>query len=223
MNVSEALDTRLTCRAFKDTPVPRDVLVEILEKAKRAPSGGNLQPWHVYVVAGDDLKEFKRIIAEKLPDNPFGEGTEYNIYPPDLKEPYKARRFKCGEDMYATIDVPRDDKAGRLKQFSRNFEFFGAPCALFFSIDRTMQEGQWADLGMFMQSIMLLAREYGLDTCPQEAWAIWYKTVGEFVGIPEEQMLFCGMGIGYREEGEAINSLRTDRAPLEEFVSFRGI
>lgn len=223
MNVSEALDTRLTCRAFKDTPVPRDVLVEILEKAKRAPSGGNLQPWHVYVVAGDDLKEFKRVIAEKLPDNPFGEGTEYNIYPPDLKEPYKARRFKCGEDMYATIDVPRDDKAGRLKQFSRNFEFFGAPCALFFSIDRTMQEGQWADLGMFMQSIMLLAREYGLDTCPQEAWAIWYKTVGEFVGIPEEQMLFCGMGLGYREEGEAINSLRTDRAPLEEFVSFRGI
>lgn len=223
MKVSEALDTRLTCRAFTPEAPPREVVIEILEKAKRAPSGGNLQPWHVYVVAGQDLEDFKKIIAGKLPDNPFGEGTEYNVYPPDLKQPYKARRFKCGEDMYATIDVPREDKAARLKQFARNFEFFGAPVAMFFSIDRTMQEGQWADLGMFIQSVMLLAREYGLDTCPQEAWAIWYKTVGEFVGIPEEQMLFCGMGLGYRDTSAPINTLRTDRAPLEEFVSFRGL
>lgn len=223
MKVSEALDTRLTCRAFTPEAPPREVVIEILEKAKRAPSGGNLQPWHVYVVAGQELEDFKKIIAGKLPDNPFGEGTEYNVYPPDLKQPYKARRFKCGEDMYATIDVPREDKAARLKQFARNFEFFGAPVAMFFSIDRTMQEGQWADLGMFIQSVMLLAREYGLDTCPQEAWAIWYKTVGEFVGIPEEQMLFCGMGLGYRDTSAPINTLRTDRAPLEEFVSFRGL
>jgi len=223
MKVSEALDTRFTCRAFKDTPVSRKTIETILETAKRAPSGGNLQPWHVYVVGGEDLQAFKKTIAEKLPENPFGEGSEYDVYPPSLKEPYKSRRFKVGEDMYATINVSREDKAGRLKQFARNFEFFGAPVALFFAIDRTMQEGQWADLGMFIQSIMLLAREHGLDTCPQEAWAIWYKTVGEFVGIPEEQMLFCGLGIGHRDEEAQINSLRSDRADLAEFVKFQGI
>lgn len=223
MKVSEALDSRFTCRAFKDTPVPRETIVQLLETAKRAPSGGNLQPWHVYVVGGDELKKFKKIIADKLPDNPFGEGTEYDIYPKSLKEPYKSRRYKVGEDMYASINVTREDKAGRLVQFAKNFQFFDAPVAMFFSIDRTMQEGQWSDLGMFIQSIMLLAREHGLDTCAQEAWAIWYKTVGEFVGIPDEQMLFCGLGIGYRDEDEPINTLRTERAPLEEFVSFKGI
>lgn len=223
MKVSQALESRFSCRAFTDEAPPREVIVEILEKAKRAPSGGNLQPWHVYVVGGEELARFKRIIAEKLPDNPFGEGTEYEIYPPKLKEPYKSRRFKCGEDMYATINVPREDKAGRLKQFARNFDFFGAPVAMFFAIDRTMQQGQWADLGMFIQSVMLLAREYGLDTCAQEAWAIWHKTVAEFVGIPDEQMLFCGLGIGYRDPDAPINRLRTDRAPLEEFATFRGL
>ena len=223
MKVSEALDSRFSCRAFKDTPVPRDTIIEILETAKRAPSGGNLQPWHVYVVGGDELAGFKKLIASKLPENPMGEGSEYNVYPPKLKEPYRSRRFKVGEDMYASIGVTREDKVGRLTQFARNFEFFGAPVALFFTIDRTMQEGQWADLGMFIQSIMLLAREHGLDTCPQEAWAIWYKTIGEFVNIPEEQMLFCGLGLGYRDPDAPINALRTDRAPLEEFVTFKGI
>ena len=175
------------------------------------------------MVGGDELAGFKKLIASKLPENPMGEGSEYNVYPPKLKEPYRSRRFKVGEDMYASIGVTREDKVGRLTQFARNFEFFGAPVALFFTIDRTMQEGQWADLGMFIQSIMLLAREHGLDTCPQEAWAIWYKTIGEFVNIPEEQMLFCGLGLGYRDPDAPINALRTDRAPLEEFVTFKGI
>ena len=222
MNVSQALDTRLSCRAFLDKPVSLDLVREILEVAKRAPSGGNLQPWHVHVVTGEPLKQFLKTIHEKLPANPMGEGTEYDIYPRGLTEPYKARRFKCGEDMYATIGVPREDKMGRLTQFARNFEFFGAPVALFFVMDRQMGLGQWADLGMFMQSVMLMAREKGLDTCAQEAWAIWYKTVGEFLQLPPEHMLFCGMGLGYRDPDAAINSLRTERAPLEEFVSFRG-
>jgi len=223
MNVSEALNTRLTVRAFLHRPVEARVIREILETAKRAPSGGNLQPWHVWVVAGDELVRFKALIREKMSANPRGEGTEYHIYPPDLKEPYKSRRFKVGEDMYATIGVARDDKMGRLMQFARNFEFFGAPCALFFAIDRQMQQGQWADLGMFMQSIMLLAREHGLHTAPQEAWAIWYKTVGEFLSIPPELMLFCGMGIGYGDPQAPINSLRSERAPLDSFVTFRGL
>jgi nitroreductase len=223
MNVSEAITSRITARAFLDKPVPGQVLREILETAKRAPSGGNLQPWHVWVLGGPEMVRFKALIKEKLPANPRGEGTEYNIYPPELKEPYKARRFKCGEDMYATINVPREDKFGRLLNFARNFEFFGAPAAFFFAIDRQMQQGQWADLGMFMQSIMLLARERGLHTCPQEAWAIWHKTIGEFFSIPAELMLFCGMGIGTMDEAHPINTLRTERAPLDEFATFVGI
>jgi nitroreductase len=223
MKVSDAITSRITTRAFLDKPVPGEVLRQILETAKRAPSGGNLQPWHVWVLGGEEMVRFKAIIKEKMPSQPRGEGTEYQIYPPDLKEPYKARRFKCGEDMYATINVPREDKFGRLMNFARNFEFFGAPAAFFFAIDRTMQQGQWADLGMFMQSIMLLAREHGLHTCPQEAWAIWHKTLGEFLSIPPELMLFCGMGIGTMDETQPINTLRTERAALDEFVTFVGV
>ncbi len=223
MKVSDAISSRITTRAFLDKPVPAAVLRQILETAKRSPSGGNLQPWHVWVLGGEEMVRFKAIIKEKMAVSPRGEGTEYSIYPTELKEPYKARRFKCGEDMYASINVTREDKFGRLLNFARNFEFFGAPVAFFFAIDRQMQQGQWADLGMFMQSIMLLAREHGLHTCPQEAWAIWYKTLGAFLPIPSELMLFCGMGIGYMDEGHPINKLRTDRAPLEEFVTFKGI
>lgn len=223
MKVSDAINTRITTRAFLDRPVPGEVLRRILETAKRAPSGGNLQPWHVWVLAGEPMVRFKALIKEKAAVAPRGEGTEYNIYPPELKEPYKARRFKCGEDMYATINVPREDKFGRLMNFARNFEFFGAPAAFFFAIDRQMQQGQWADLGMFMQSIMLLAREEGLHTCPQEAWAIWHKTVGEYLSIPADLMLFCGMGIGFIDGAHPINRLRTDRAPLDEFATFVGV
>jgi len=223
MRVSQAIASRITTRAFLDRPVTGEVVRQILEAAKRAPSGGNLQPWHVWVLAGEPLARFKALIKEKVAASPRGEGTEYHIYPPELKEPYKARRFKCGEDMYATINIPREDKFGRLMNFARNFEFFGAPIGLFFAIDRQMQEGQWADLGMFMQSIMLLAREHGLHTCPQEAWAIWHKTVGEFVSIPPELMLFCGMGLGYMDETHPINRLRTERAALDEFATFVGI
>lgn len=223
MKVSEALETRITTRAFLDKAVSGETLRRILDVAKRAPSGGNLQPWHVWVLGGDELVRFKALIREKIAVSPRGEGTEYLIYPPELTEPYKARRFKVGEDMYASIGVPREDKMGRLMQFARNFEFFGAPVAMFFAIDRQMQQGQWADLGMFIQSIMLLAREHGLHTAPQEAWAIWHKTAGEFLSIPPELMLFCGMGIGYMDETKPINRLRTDRAPLSEFATFAGI
>ena len=222
MKVSEALKSRITCRAFLDKPVPEATVRQILEEAKYAPSGGNLQPWHVYVVTGERLKEFLSIVETKQKDTPFGDGLEYDIYPKALTEPYKARRFTCGEDMYATIGVTREDKAGRQAQFARNFRFFDAPVAMFFAIDRQMGLGQWSDLGMFIQSVMLAAREHGLHTAPQEAWAIWYKTVAEFVQMPDELMLFCGMGLGYMDEAAPINQLRTDRAPLEEFATFSG-
>lgn len=222
MKVSEALDSRLSVREFLPDPVPVHTIRAILEGAKRAPSGGNLQPWTVYVVTGGTLVEIKDLIRSRLADSPKGEGTEYQIYPPDLTEPYRTRRYRVGEQLYAAIGIERDNKFGRLLQFARNFEFFGAPAALFFAIDRQMQQGQWADLGMFMQSIMLLAREHGLDTCAQEAWAIWHKTLGEYLKMPDNLMLFAGMALGRRDPAHPLNSFRSERAPLEEFVTFLG-
>ena len=220
--VSEALDTRLTCRAFTNKVPEKSVIIDLLEKAKRAPSGGNLQPWKIWVVSGNPLKDFIEDVAHKIKENPMGEGTEYNIYPKNLKEPYESRRREVGRSMYEVLNIPKEDKAGRLNQFKRNFEFFGAPVAIFFAIDRQMQEGQWSDLGMFMQSIMLLAREEGLHTAPQEAWAVWYKTVNKFLNIPEELMLFCGMGVGYADEDDPINTFRSKRVNIEDFADFIG-
>lgn len=222
MNVSEAVDSRFSCRQFLDKPVDQAILRDILEKAGRAPSGGNLQPWHLYVIGGKRLTEFKSIVQQKMADSPAGDGAEYDIYPQPLKEPYRTRRFKCGEDMYATVDIARENKPARLQQFARNFDLFGAPVALFIAIDREMGLGQWADIGMYLQTIMLLAREHGLHTCAQEAWATWHKTVGDFVGMPSELMLFCGLAMGYKDDSAPINTLRTDRAPLEETVTFDG-
>ena len=223
MRVSDAVASRHSVRAFLDKPVSRETVERLLERSAWAPSGGNLQPWHVYVLGGAPLRELVALIQQKLPEQPMGEGGEYLVYPPKLKEPYRTRRFKCGEDLYASIQVPRDDKPARLRQFANNFRFFGAPVALFFALDRTMQEGQWSDLGMFIQTLMLLAREEGLHTCAQEAWSYWPKSVGEFLSIPDELMLFCGMALGYKDEAHPINGWRTERAPLREFVQWHGL
>ncbi|CAE7866522.1 cnbA [Symbiodinium microadriaticum] len=222
MKVSEALRTRKTIRAFKTDPVPLDTIKQILELAKRAPSGGNLQPWHVHVITGEPMQKLVETVFEKMPEKPMGEGAEYNIYPPKLKQPYSDRRFDIGERMYATLGIEREDRAGRLTWFANNFRFFGAPAAMIFSIDKQMCEGQWSDLGMFIQSIMLVAREFGLHTCPQEAWAIWQGTIREMFDIPEDRMVFCALGIGYADETAPVNRLESPRAPLEEFVEFTG-
>ena len=222
MNVTDALTSRMSCRAFLPTPVPEATVRTILETARCAPSGGNLQPWHVHALAGAPLAELVALVRSRLPAHPRGEGAEYDVYPAGLWEPYRSRRFKCGEDLYATIGVERGDTFARLLQFARNYEFFGAPVGLFFCIDRRMGPPQWSDLGMYMQSVMLLAREHGLHTCAQEAWSVWYQTVGEFLLLPPELMLFSGMALGHRDESAPINALRTDRAPLEEFASLRG-
>jgi nitroreductase len=222
MSVTEAIKTRMSCRAFLPTPVAEVLVREIIGIARQSPSGGNVQPWHVQVLSGAPLQELRAIIRAKLPAQPGGEGSEYHIYPPKLTDPYRSRRFKCGEDLYATIGVSREDRPGRLAQFARNYDFFGAPVAMFFALDRQMGPPQWSDVGMFMQSIMLLARERGLHTCAQEAWSVWHQTIGAYLDYPAQWMLFCGMALGYRDESASINRLRTDRAPLEEVASFRG-
>lgn len=221
MNVSEALATRKSVRAFKPDSVPRAVVEEILLKAARAPSGGNLQPWKVHVLLGEARDELVRRTKARMAVNPRGGTPEYHIYPPDLTEPYKTRRFRIGEAMYATMNIGRDDKIGRLAQFVRNWEFFGAPVGLVFSIDRQMQQGQWSDLGGFLQSIMLLAREYGLHSCAQEAWAPFHEVIREYLHVPQEEMIFCGMALGYADETAAINSLVSERAPISEWAVFR--
>ena len=222
MNVTDALASRMSCRAFLPDAVPESTVQSILDAARQAPSGGNLQPWRVYALAGAPLAELLATVRAKMPTHPRGDGSEYDIYPAALWEPYRSRRFKCGEDLYATIGVARDDKFGRLLQFARNYEFFGAPVGMFFCLDRRMGPPQWSDVGMYMQSVMLLAREHGLHTCAQEAWSVWHRTVGEFLRLPPELLLFAGMALGYRDESAPINRLRTDRAPLGEFAELRG-
>jgi len=221
MKVSEAIATRKTIRAFKSDPVARNTIEEIIALAARAPSGGNLQPWKVYALLGPARDELVRRVAEVRKVHPMGTTPEYHIYPPDLTEPYRTRRFRIGEAMYATINIPREDKLARLKFFSANWEFFGAPCGLIFTIDRQMQQGQWADLGMFMENIMLLAREHGLHTCPQEAWAMFHPQIREYLSVPENEMIFCGMGVGFADEVAPVNSLVTERAPAGEYLTVR--
>ncbi len=150
------------------------------------------------MLTGEPLARFLDLIRGRLANHPRGEGAEYDVYPPGLTEPYRSRRFKCGEDMYATIGVPREDKPARLRQFARNYAFFGAPVGMFFCIDRQMGPPQWADLGMFMQNVMLLAREHGLHTCPQEAWAVWHEAVSEFLGVAADADALLRHGLGHQ-------------------------
>jgi nitroreductase len=221
ITVSQAVEKRISTRAFRSDPVPEAVLREILERAARAPSGGNLQPWRVYALAGQPLAEFKALAAERLRADP-PEPREYHVYPPDLWEPFRTRRFEAGADLYAAIGIPREDRAGRLAQFARNALFFDAPVGLFFCLDRNLGPPQWSDLGMYMQTVMLLAIEQGLATCAQEYWAILPRTVAEFVDLPDDHMVFSGMAMGYPDEDAPINTLRTRREPLEMFAEFRG-
>lgn len=220
--VSDAINTRFSCRAFLDKPVAEEDVRYIVETATRAPSGGNLQPWHVYVLQGEARDKLVQMVAEKGAENPAGEGSEYNIYPPKLKSPYRDRRFDVGERMYKTMGVARDDKAARFAWLASNFTFFNAPVGMFFALDKQMEEGQWSDMGMLIQTMMLLARERGLHTCPQEAWAIWSPTVKEYLNVPEHMTLFCGLALGYADPDAAVNSLESPRAPMDEVVQYLG-
>ncbi|HWA03025.1 MAG TPA: nitroreductase [Rhizomicrobium sp.] len=221
MKVSEAIASRKSVRAFRPDPVSRETVEKILALAARAPSGGNLQPWKVYVLMGEAREELIRRVAERRRTKALGEAPEYHIYPPALTEPYKTRRFRIGEAMYGTLGIPREDKAARLAFFSGNWEFFGAPVGLIVTIDRQMQQGQWADVGMFLENVMLLAREHGLHTCPQEAWAVWHRIIRDYLEVPENEMIFCGMAIGHADEKHPVNGLVSDRVPLDEFAIFK--
>jgi len=216
MDVSEAVDSRKSIRAFLDKSVDDSLIKELLEKTSRSASGGNLQPWQIYVINGDTMNSFHKFQSEWTePETPA-----YAIYPENLKEPYKTSRYEVADDMYSLLGIAREDKEERFKQVLKNYEFFGAPAAFFCFVDRQMGRPQWSDLGMFLQTFMLLAREAGLDTCPQEAWAMKQESVTAFVEAPDELMLFCGMAIGYQDESEKVNELRTSRRPVEDWAVF---
>ena len=216
MKVSEAVVARRSIRSFLDTPVSNDQISQLLEKAARAPSGGNVQPWRVFVINGPTMPKFNEFLAGVDPR----ETPAYEIYPKELPSPYRDSRFKVGEDMYKLLNIPRDDKPSRFAHLARNFKFFDAPAAFFCFIDKTMGPPQWSDLGMFLQTFMLLAQEEGLDTCAQEAWANRSQAVANFVGAEDNLMLFCGMAIGHKNPEADVNSLVSDRAPLEAWAKF---
>ena len=216
MNVVDAVNARLSVRQFLPTAVSDDQLRSLLSDASRSPSGGNVQPWRIYVVNGDSLTRMREFLTTQPPL----ETPEYDVYPKSITEPYRTNRFTIGEQMYATLGIAREDKPGRLRQFAHNNDFFSAPAAMFCFIDRQMGPPQWSDLGMFLQTFMLLAVENGLATCAQEYWSSRHQAVSAFVGAPENEMLFCGMAIGYADTSAPINSLRSERMPVDEWARF---
>ncbi len=223
MDVFEAVDSRIACRAVFDKPVDLNIVKELIVKAQRAASGGNLQSWNVYALAGKPLAEFKAIVQKRIAyEDPRHARSEYPIYPEPMFGAYKERREEHGVQLYGSLGIDRDDAAGRLGQYKKNFEFFGAPVALFITVDRRLGPGQWADLGGYIHALAFLARGYGLDTCPQEAWARLYDTVGDFLKLPPDQMLFCGVAIGYGDRKHKANDFRSPRAELHEFCRFHG-
>jgi len=221
LNVHDAVVRRFSVRAFRpEAPDPRAIR-RILERALLAPSGGNLQPWRIHALTGEPLAALLADVREALATG-ARETPRYSVYPDNLWEPYRGRRFRSGEDLYASLGVARDDKAGRWKQFHKNFELFGAPVGLFFTLDARLGPPQWADVGMVMQTLMLLAVEEGLDTCAQEAWSHFPDTLARHLDLAPQDMLFAGMALGYRDEKHPINNWRTDRADFDEIVTMRG-
>ena len=195
MNVTEAVTSRRSVRAFQDKPVDPASLHRVLETAQRSPSGGNTQPWHAVMLTGAPLAALFAKVAQVLPQGRAAMGSEYNVYPPELDGAYEARRRGIGEAMYAALDIPRDNKMG---------------------------PPQWSDIGMWLQTVMLLLREEGLDSCAQEAWAVYSKQIRECVDIPEDHTFFCGMAIGWGDRTHAVNQFPVARADLEEVVRWEG-
>ena len=206
------------CADSPTEPVPREVLERVLSAAAWSPSGSNLQPWHIYVVTGAPLAQLKKLAVERVAAGDPWDEREYEMYPPALKSPYGERRSAFGKERYSALGIAREDWEARQRAAIANWDCFGAPAALFCYIDRDLGRPQWADVGMYLQTVMLLLRAEGLHSCPQMAWSQVRKTVAEVLSPPDELILFCGMSIGY--EDVAVGYTRTGRAPLDETVTF---
>jgi len=218
-SVTDALNTRITCRNFLDTPVPEDVLNRILTTSLRTASGGNLQPWKLHVMTGDTLAEFKKRAVERTLAGKVEDPT-YRAYPSPLWEPQRSWRYKLGEDMYGKIGIPRENKMGRIVWLAQNAKFFEAPVGIIITGDKRLEMPQYMDLGIFVQSLMLLAREEGLHTAPQGWWRNWSSVSHELLDIPDEEEVLVGMSLGYGNPDAPVNDLYADRAGLNEIAKF---
>ncbi|GAA3994074.1 nitroreductase [Comamonas faecalis] len=218
MDVPQALRQRRSVRAFLPE-VPQAALVQaLLREAAQAASGGNLQPWRVLALTGEPLRQVLAAVARAEAEN----GPANQSYPPSLWEPYRTRRFANGEDLYRTIGIPREDRAARLEQLARNAAFFGAPVGIFVCVDERMGLPQWSDLGIYLQSLMLLAVHHGLATCAQGFWRRYAGTLQQALALPEPYHVACGVALGYEDRAAPINTLRSTRAPWEEWAELRG-
>jgi nitroreductase len=220
--VDAAITTRRSLRAFLPDPIPRETIEEILAVASRAPSGTNTQPWKVYVLTGEAKAALSAKIAAAY-DDPAERAAhteEYAYYPTEWKAPFIDRRRKVGWDLYGLLGIAKTDKQRMHAQHRRNYEFFGAPVGLMFTIDRVMQQGSWLDYGMFLQSIMIAARGRGLDTCPQAAFMQFHRIISAHVGAPDNEQVVCGMSLGFADPDAIENTLVTEREPVSAFAHF---
>lgn len=220
--VDAAITSRRSIRAYLPQTVAHEDIAQILRVAGRAPSGTNTQPWKVYVLQGERKQELSSAIlaAHNDPEQAKLHTEEYAYYPREWVSPFIDRRRKVGWDLYALLGLTRDNKAGMAAQHGRNYDFFGAPVGLIFTIDRVMEQGSWLDYGMFLQSIMVAARGRGLDTCPQAAFTQYHRIISAVLGLPDNETVVCGMALGYADATKIENSLITERMALEEFVKF---
>lgn len=219
MTVEEAITGRHCFRAFLPKPVPHELIERVLTIAGRAPSGSNIQPWKVWVLEGAVRDEICRDLVERYDGAPLPK-RNYNYYPEKWFEPYLARRRACGWGLYGVLGIGREEKGKMHAQHARNFKFFDAPVGLIFSIDRDLEQGSWLDYGMFLQNIMVAARPFGLETCPQAAFLNYHDVLQRRLGIPEAQTIVCGMALGYPDNSVEVNTFSPERIKAEEFVTF---
>ena len=220
--VDAAIASRRSIRAFLPDPVAREDIEQILQVAARAPSGTNTQPWKVHVLEGAAKTALSDAILAVHQDPVLNaqHSEEYPYYPRAWKSPFIDRRRKVGWDLYALLGLTRENKAGMAAQHARNFRFFDAPVGLMFTIDRSMEQGSWLDYGMFLQSIMVAARGRGLDTCPQAAFTQYHRIISEQLMLSADDMVVCGMALGWADPGKIENTLVTEREPVSGFVRF---
>lgn len=222
-SVEEAILSRRSLRAFKADPVPRETVERILALASRAPSGTNIQPWNVYVVAGEARDRLAAAMhAEFMRHGEEGWKREYEYYPTRWRDPYLARRRKIGWDLYGLLGIARGERDKTQVQHARNYLFFDAPVGMVVTLERDLPVGAWLDTGMFLQNLMLAARAFGLDTCPQAAIASAHTVLRRELGIPEAEMVVCGMSLGYARPEAIENTLVTEREPVARFAKFLG-
>jgi nitroreductase len=222
MNVTEAVRHRRSIRDFLPDPVPAGVLREIFDAARWAPSGGNIQAWRIIGVAGAEREAVISMARATRPDPQRDADNSYPIYPANLWEPLRTRRYTLAEDMYRALGIPREDKPARLRHVARNMEFFGAPVGLFFIVDRRVGHGQWAHLGMLIQTVALLLEERGLGSCMQEAWASFRPELATLLKLGADEMVYCGMAVGHPNPANPVNGFERHRMSVEELADLRG-